>query len=356
MVQQWFVRIGDVRKGPLSSRELAGMAQSGELRPTDVVKKEGAATWVLASQVKGLFPPSDPNASVVVDAVSIVSSSPAVEPTQRREEGPGQGIWERLTSKLQRWFVQAINRFKETRRRLAPNPGIPYQAEPGHRPLSKVVSLLDLGEGHPWPQNTTLQLVLTNDALLFVESPMFRLPTIRFRLAMTDIRHVRTDRVAPAHLAVASHLVDMFAYGSRDARMFAALEGPPEVPCLVIVFTDPTRYDGMRCFLGIASATVGMSLGETACQLRQIMTTRTVDVESASQPPAQATLGKLREAAIASAQASRATAKPEAAAQETRATPDDILTQIEKLGQLRNKGVVTDEEFQAKKRDLLSRL
>jgi hypothetical protein len=148
----------------------------------------------------------------------------------------------------------------------------------------------------------------------------------------------------------------MFAYGSRDARVFRALEGPPEVPCLVIVFSDPTRYDGTRCFLGIASATVGMSLSETACQLRQIMAARNLDVEPPLQSAAQRTLGKLQELANASAQASTPRAKPAAAAQETGGTPDDILTQIEKLGQLRDKGLVTDEEFQAKKRDLLSRL
>ena len=44
----------------MSNSELKALAESGRLKPTDNVWKEGLAEWIPASKVKGLFPPSPP--------------------------------------------------------------------------------------------------------------------------------------------------------------------------------------------------------------------------------------------------------------------------------------------------------
>lgn len=51
------------------------------------------------------------------------------------------------------------------------------------------------------------------------------------------------------------------------------------------------------------------------------------------------------------------TIRTESAAPETRAqSAVDILAMLERLAELRNKGVLTDDEYQGKKADLLARL
>jgi hypothetical protein len=44
------------------------------------------------------------------------------------------------------------------------------------------------------------------------------------------------------------------------------------------------------------------------------------------------------------------------AAQNTAPSSDDIFAKIERLAELRDKGILTDQEFDAKKADLLNRL
>jgi hypothetical protein len=57
---RWHCKIGDVRRGPLSTLELKWLAADGELRPTDLVKRDGDTAWTRAARVRGLFPSSDP--------------------------------------------------------------------------------------------------------------------------------------------------------------------------------------------------------------------------------------------------------------------------------------------------------
>ena len=52
----WFYRIDGQETGPVDTSELKRLAASGELSPTDMIRKEGIEAWVPASKAKGLFP------------------------------------------------------------------------------------------------------------------------------------------------------------------------------------------------------------------------------------------------------------------------------------------------------------
>ena len=52
---QWFYGRDGGQQGPVSGEELRRLAQSGGLRPTDLVWREGMAQWTPAHQVPGLF-------------------------------------------------------------------------------------------------------------------------------------------------------------------------------------------------------------------------------------------------------------------------------------------------------------
>lgn len=71
-----------------------------------------------------------------------------------------------------------------------------------------------------------------------------------------------------------------------------------------------------------------------------------------------AEIGKLLEQAMNLAKDSAGEAKSWAAKTTSRdsAPASDPLDQIERLGELRDKGFITDEEFQAKKADLLAKV
>jgi hypothetical protein len=56
----WIVRRGDEERGPFTSPQLRSLANSGQLRRTDLVTKQGQNRYVPAEKVKGLFSaPSD---------------------------------------------------------------------------------------------------------------------------------------------------------------------------------------------------------------------------------------------------------------------------------------------------------
>jgi hypothetical protein len=50
------------------------------------------------------------------------------------------------------------------------------------------------------------------------------------------------------------------------------------------------------------------------------------------------------------------TLKKEAEAKKNAPASEDVFTTLEKLGKLKESGVITEEEFEAKKKDLLSRI
>jgi Zn-dependent protease with chaperone function len=68
MSADWFVQADGVELGPVTAHQVRSMAQAGQLRPTDSVRKGPDGEWVHATRVKGLFdggdhasitPPSD---------------------------------------------------------------------------------------------------------------------------------------------------------------------------------------------------------------------------------------------------------------------------------------------------------
>ena len=59
MASMWFYkRDGKLMVGPFSAKKLKQMAASGQILPTDKVRKVGKDKTVTASRVKGLFAPS----------------------------------------------------------------------------------------------------------------------------------------------------------------------------------------------------------------------------------------------------------------------------------------------------------
>jgi acyl dehydratase len=56
MASKWFYRVDDKKRGPVGSADLKRLADSGVLKPADLIWKEGLAAWVAASSIKGLFP------------------------------------------------------------------------------------------------------------------------------------------------------------------------------------------------------------------------------------------------------------------------------------------------------------
>ena len=52
---EWYYARENKQMGPVSSLELKRLATAGELRPGDLVWREGMTEWSLASNVRGLF-------------------------------------------------------------------------------------------------------------------------------------------------------------------------------------------------------------------------------------------------------------------------------------------------------------
>jgi GYF domain 2 len=83
MTNQWFYGRGSDISGPVSGSELAELAASGKVLPSDTVWLEGRESGVPATRVKNLFPAkgSPPVAAPVAEAADLpaVVPSPVVE-------------------------------------------------------------------------------------------------------------------------------------------------------------------------------------------------------------------------------------------------------------------------------------
>lgn len=55
MSQEWYYSVDGDRQGPIGGAELKKLAETGTLKPTDLVWKDGMADWVPARSIKGLF-------------------------------------------------------------------------------------------------------------------------------------------------------------------------------------------------------------------------------------------------------------------------------------------------------------
>jgi hypothetical protein len=93
----WFYAKGDKHFGPVNAGELKRMATAGELKPDDLVWREGMAEWTIARNVRGLFeeevkPAGRQNAGnaagqapgappKVVEPAAVASPAPAATPS-----------------------------------------------------------------------------------------------------------------------------------------------------------------------------------------------------------------------------------------------------------------------------------
>jgi hypothetical protein len=85
MPDRWFyvhgaLEISSTRNGPFSGRQLANLAASGQIVPTDTVWKEGIDKGVLARRVKNLFSLVPNFSSAIILAAAPATQAPAVEP------------------------------------------------------------------------------------------------------------------------------------------------------------------------------------------------------------------------------------------------------------------------------------
>ncbi|MEZ6065680.1 MAG: trypsin-like peptidase domain-containing protein [Planctomycetaceae bacterium] len=78
MSKQWWVFVGDQVQGPYSPLQLSGLARSGQLDPTTLVRSSDGSDWVAASTIKGLFagprasapPPTPPQSALTPQIVT----------------------------------------------------------------------------------------------------------------------------------------------------------------------------------------------------------------------------------------------------------------------------------------------
>ena len=80
MAQEWYYTThADQQNGPVNGETLKRLASSGELRPTDLIWREGMPQWIPASRAKALFPENAvqaPTAPPVTQAPERPSHSP----------------------------------------------------------------------------------------------------------------------------------------------------------------------------------------------------------------------------------------------------------------------------------------
>ena len=102
MSAEWYYRQENgAQEGPVSAAGLKRLADTGKLRPDDMVWEEGLKQWVPAKQVKGLF-------SSDLSSSSIDCSDPAFERSAtafaRSREGGSRHLFDRLLDALRKRF------------------------------------------------------------------------------------------------------------------------------------------------------------------------------------------------------------------------------------------------------------
>lgn len=110
MERQWYYARGNEKHGPVSSRELRQLADSGELLPTDLVWKAGTKDWAPANTVTGLFGeyPSQPPKR----------SPPVVDPSLQEFGKAAKGFLDSVLSKAKEIGTQASDTAKRVQTEL----------------------------------------------------------------------------------------------------------------------------------------------------------------------------------------------------------------------------------------------
>ena len=91
MPDSWYVGKNGNRRGPFTSAQVRQMVATGELKPTDMLWKEGMANWIQASSVTELFAAIQPDDGMPPPPVPGFVSNPyitsAVNPPSIRSTG-----------------------------------------------------------------------------------------------------------------------------------------------------------------------------------------------------------------------------------------------------------------------------
>ncbi len=66
MAEQWFYSSAGMKTGPISTEQLRQLVASGQLKPTDVVQRQGTQNWVAILSIDGLIPKAAPEVREVV--------------------------------------------------------------------------------------------------------------------------------------------------------------------------------------------------------------------------------------------------------------------------------------------------
>ena len=82
---EWYFAHGDKQSGPITALELKQKAIAGELKPDDLVWREGMAEWTAARNVRGLFeespqPPAVGAAAARGASRAAETAAPAAQP------------------------------------------------------------------------------------------------------------------------------------------------------------------------------------------------------------------------------------------------------------------------------------
>ncbi len=116
---EWYYARGNKQMGPVVSAELKRLASEGQLRPEDLVWREGMAEWTLARNVRGLFEEDRAVAAItdVLASGAAVSPSPAgqaaaaasVAPAKAAAtRAPGRHLFDVLLDVLRARFTAAF--------------------------------------------------------------------------------------------------------------------------------------------------------------------------------------------------------------------------------------------------------
>ncbi len=96
MVAQWFYQTAQRQQsGPIDSKELRRLAETGIVRPDTLVRPSESANWVRAEQVRGLFQrtPPPPSSSSMVKATLVQPPAPPPLPSVlRKSGGPSRSV------------------------------------------------------------------------------------------------------------------------------------------------------------------------------------------------------------------------------------------------------------------------
>src|SRR5439155_264386 len=89
MADAWYYQHDGGRFGPISAGKLKELAGRGELRPNDLVQKEGMSKWVSAGKVKGLFA-STPSNRQTLEVVAVEEAPQVLRLAEEKKSIP---IW-----------------------------------------------------------------------------------------------------------------------------------------------------------------------------------------------------------------------------------------------------------------------